>query len=256
MPVGAPLSHLYDELSLLEETGLNPYDEERRKQEELSLLGGTGQALLGGLGMLGMVLDTPGHIVRSILGGSNPLTGLLDQEKRFYGDDLLKAWGVQNNPTGIVGELGLEIALDPLTYLTGGLSAAAKTNRATKLLTKTGLLRKIGDIVPVGRTKSLDLLDRMRTVVPGAASGLEASLKDLVKGAKGVFEKGGKKVAGIDEVVNFSKREIDHIEKWAKLGLATEAGKKSGIGHRQLKSMMTVEDYMTFHPEDLQQQIG
>ena len=221
--------------------GLTQEELRRRKEEELSLLEGTGQQVLGGLGMAATFLDTPGHIVRSILGGSNPLTGLFNADKRFYGDDLLESWGIDNNPTGIVGELGIEILTDPLTWLTGGLGAMSRSNQATKALGKLGVLRKASDIVPMGRKKALDILDTAReglarssdfgnVLIPADAFDLEA----LKKAAQ-----------ASDKLL---PRELDHIDDWLEFGLKAEEGvNKTGIGHRKLRRMMTPGDVLDRH---------
>lgn len=63
--------------------------------------------------------------------GWNDIPGLgtlnLLNEQNHHGSDLLKQWGVDNPNVQRWGGLGLDMAFDPLTYLTGGSSAAMKS---------------------------------------------------------------------------------------------------------------------------------
>src|SRR5690606_21165650 len=86
--------------------------------------------------------DTPGAVVRNTLAGTNPLQGLFDFDERTSGRQLLETWGVldpnqEGLDAGDVGGFGAEILFDPLTYLTGGLTAAGK------LAKKSGALRHL-----------------------------------------------------------------------------------------------------------------
>lgn len=93
------------------------------------------------------LLDLPGSIVRDVIGGQG-LLGSIDQvispfspENRLTGRDLLRKWGAvgpQDNWGNWAAGTGLEIATDPLTFLTQPLSAGGKLARATGLLSKVG----------------------------------------------------------------------------------------------------------------------
>lgn len=120
--------------------------------DDPSLLRAAGDATLGGLSMFGNALDLPGSMVRDVLtwlpGGiaaRNPLDQLLSpfsDKNRTTGEEILQNAGLyddgQNDgmlaSTGkFVGSVGLEIALDPLTYLTGGiLPALSKSGKLAK----------------------------------------------------------------------------------------------------------------------------
>lgn len=105
--------------------------------------------MLSGVQFVGNVLDTPGAILRNILALRNPLQGLFDFEQRTTGRQLAEKWGwVEPNKPGLdsgdaVG-VGVEVAFDPLTWVTFGASApltqagkAAKASGALKLFDNT-----------------------------------------------------------------------------------------------------------------------
>lgn len=135
-------------------------------------------------------LATPGALVRTGLGA---LTGNYkegDLSKSFSGEgpstaDLMERAGVGNaslsdalpgmysesgnewlkfkkggplDPTarGTAGFVG-DVALDPLTYLSGGLSAAAKAGKGGELLNKLQLLDKTGALNTAGKTANVVL---------------------------------------------------------------------------------------------------
>jgi hypothetical protein len=93
------------------------------------------------------VLDTPGAMVRSAVGGGNPLAAAVDQDARIYGRDLLRQWGMigpEDTWGNLAGGIGVEMALDPLNAVLGLGSAArarhvakiAKANKATQAANK------------------------------------------------------------------------------------------------------------------------
>lgn len=113
---------------------------------------------LSGLATVGNVLGVPGAMVRSAIGGKNPLTPLLHPisgEGRVEGRDLLRQHGLvgKKDTWGNWGAgLAVDIATDPLTYIGGPLSAITKGGKvaraagflddAAKVATATG--RKTG----------------------------------------------------------------------------------------------------------------
>lgn len=124
-----------------------------------SILRSLGRKTLSGISTVGSLLDLPGSSVRDLLTGNNPLDQWIDpfnEQKRASGRDLLTQYGItsQNKETGFdyknPGELaqdtaGLaaEIALDPMTYLTFGLSAVGKGGRVAKA---AGVLDKAQEV--------------------------------------------------------------------------------------------------------------
>lgn len=115
------------------------------EQDDTGLVGKIADGALTAVGALGNVLDLPGSSVRDILQGKNPFDQWLDPlshtEKgtSSTGRDLLETYGMRKNKeTGWVpledpGEFArdaagfvAELALDPLAWITGGMSGAAK----------------------------------------------------------------------------------------------------------------------------------
>ncbi len=118
---------------------------------------------LGGLSMLGNLLDIPGSMVRDALtwipGGiaaRNPLDQLLSplsDQNRTTGEELLRLDEWQPDSWyGSVGKFGAgmaaEIALDPLTYMT--LGGTALTKMGGQLASRAGMM---GDAVSVANRK-------------------------------------------------------------------------------------------------------
>ena len=126
---------------------------------------GTGYTapVLETVGAFGNLLDVPGSVVRDFLtwvpGGipmRNPGDQLLpwnwtSSEGRTTEEELLESGGFYDDGPAddrstltsigrFVGELGLGIALDPLTYTSGGLTAAFKASKAASGLKRAGLV--------------------------------------------------------------------------------------------------------------------
>jgi len=116
------------------------------------------QPVLGVAGGLANILDIPGSMVRDVLTLNNPFDQLLtpaSPENRVTGEEMLEQYGVYDDDPNaqrgflksagrFVGGLGVEIALDPLTWLTGGLGAGLKAfdqgGDAMRQLSKMGLV--------------------------------------------------------------------------------------------------------------------
>jgi len=127
---------------------------------EESMLGVVGDAGLSALGYVGTTLDKPGASIRGLLAGSpreafnfvpfSDTIGITDgAQNNPSGRDLLEGWGLapKNKPGAFnsvedflwdAAGFGLEIATDPLTYVTGGivpvLNKLGKTAKATNAL--------------------------------------------------------------------------------------------------------------------------
>lgn len=90
---------------------------------------------LSGLATIGNVFGTPGSMVRNALAGENPLTPLmhpLSGEGRVEGRDLLRRNGLigkKDTWGNFAGGLAVDIATDPLTYLTGPMGALTKSGK-------------------------------------------------------------------------------------------------------------------------------
>lgn len=140
------------------------------KNDRPSLLRQIAGKVMSPLAAVGNLLDLPGSSVRDVLTGQNPFdqyaTPFRD-ENRTTGRDVLSQYGLTtpNDPnrwewSDVGGFLG-EVALDPLTYMSGGLSGVGKALRGTGKATH---LAKIGlpftrMEVPVGKGAA-QLLDK------------------------------------------------------------------------------------------------
>jgi hypothetical protein len=129
--------------------------------EEETFLSSLGKGGLSGLAMVGNVLDTPGAFIRDSLAGENPFLNIFNPSERTTGRELARDYGLigrQNNWGNFAGGFAAEVALDPLTWLSGGASALAKGGQVAK---RAGLLGDVakasGKGARVGRmTTNLD----------------------------------------------------------------------------------------------------
>lgn len=123
--------------------------QESDPEQKRSLLGKLGDSALSGLSMAGNLLDTPGSMVRDTLGGQNPFDQLLSphtDRNRLTGRDLARKAGLAGRKdtwANWAGGLGVEIATDPLTYLTLGASAVGKGGKVAKA---AGLMDDVGRV--------------------------------------------------------------------------------------------------------------
>ncbi len=143
-----------------------PYMTPEEEESVLSALGGVG---LSALQVVGGALDTPGSIIRggvSLASGGEfgDIRGLKD---RVYGRDLLRQWGMagsQDNWANWTGGLALDLALDPLTYVTGGTFGAAKKGMGW-------IARHIGTLQPLSAVQrtSTNLMGSINRMVDSTA---------------------------------------------------------------------------------------
>jgi hypothetical protein len=109
-------------------------------EQERSVLGTLRDKSIGTLAAVGNVLDLPGSMVRDVATGNNPLDQLLpwnwtSSDNRATGRDLARQFGMAGRRDtwgNAIGGFGLEVALDPLTYMTFGASALGKSGQAAK----------------------------------------------------------------------------------------------------------------------------
>lgn len=115
-------------------------------EEEDSLLGDLAGAGTSALGLIGDILGTPGGVIRNIAAGrfEDVLPGILDPERRISGRDLAQQYGlVGDNHEGfdlgdVVG-FGTEVALDPLTFIGGGITKAGTVAKSLGKFPKKSL---------------------------------------------------------------------------------------------------------------------
>lgn len=150
-------------------------------EEASSLLG----MVMGGLSAVGNIADLPASSARDILSGENPFDQWLSPisaENRTRGVDMLRNMGLADDEDtwgNFAGGLAMEIALDPLIWLTGPLGTFAKGSKAAtagKAASKAGGKAGILSPVPGKAVRSFkgseDLADAAKyfkeTVKPGS----------------------------------------------------------------------------------------
>lgn len=142
------------------------------EEEKSGLLGTLANMGASGLATAGWLLDTPGAFVRGLLAGK-PLSVFGSSEDRVTGRELARQWGMadkEDNWNNFTGGIGLEIALDPLTYASLGFSALGKG-----ALTQAGKAAKYAGLL---RNEALDSVARVNRF--RQAKGLAAHADDFV----------------------------------------------------------------------------
>lgn len=120
------------------------------RENSLSTLSATGNAL-----------DLPGSMVRDVVAWKNPFDQLLTpfhSINRTTGRDLARKWGIARKRDtwgNAIGGMGVEMALDPLTYATLGASALGKAGRAAKA---AGLMDDLGRVAARKAGKPLGMV--------------------------------------------------------------------------------------------------
>ena len=132
---------------------------------------------LDAIGGLGNLLDLPGSMVRDAVMLRNPFDQLLTPTKsvnRTTGEEMAEAIGafddgpsenrsLLTNVGRFAGGLGIEVALDPLTYLTGGLAStirgAGKGASSARALKKIGVLDNLDLYNKAGKGKRVSALE-------------------------------------------------------------------------------------------------
>lgn len=108
------------------------------QEQEQGIVGNLRDNSLTMLGAIGNTLDLPGSMVRDVVAWKNPFDQILSpfsDKNRTTGRDLARKWGIakkRDTYGNFWGGLGIEAALDPLTYATLGGSALSKAGIAAK----------------------------------------------------------------------------------------------------------------------------
>ena len=184
--------------------GLAPGQEEAEQDLLDDLYGGA----LTGVSYAADTADTPGNWIREMLVGNNPFGHTFDPGKRVTGKDLWRHWTGEDS--GFWGGMAVEIATDPLTYLTGGLGAIGKAGKIAK---GAGLISKSDDLVRIAAKKALKFKNA-------------DDLGDLAKVATTALDK-------------------KHSKQWVKLGEELSGG-GVGIGPRRARDMLSPRDLITY----------
>ncbi|MCA9233068.1 MAG: hypothetical protein KDA57_20645 [Planctomycetales bacterium] len=141
-------------------------------EEQPHGFGGTMMNLASGAANL---FDLPGSMVRDVVAMQNPFDQLLSPfsgENRTSGRDLARQFGAASNEDtwgNFFGGAGIEMALDPFTYGTLGLSSLTKGFRARRAAKATSGNRamSLAESAPVqpaamaSRSASMDLADEL-----------------------------------------------------------------------------------------------
>lgn len=132
----------------------DPFEPRIAAEDESTLLQDLGGGVVGGLSAVGNLLDLPGSMVRDVLSQGtsapqNPFDQLLSpfsDRNRITGRDLLRGYNMVQGPDTWANwgaGLAVDIATDPLTYLTlGGAPTLTAAGKAAK--TSGTLARGIG----------------------------------------------------------------------------------------------------------------
>lgn len=167
-------------------------------EEERSIAQKVGNVALGGISAIGNALDLVGSSVRDLAAFENPLDQWLSPfspDNRTTGRDLLRKYGLVSSKDSIsnfVPSMALEIATDPLTYLTFGASkmvgGGGKAAKAVGLLgdVEAVAAKKVTGATgrPIGRTEALmrtSLRDNLEHAIQRDFEGKVPNLNDVAK---------------------------------------------------------------------------
>ena len=223
---------------------------ETTPEEEESIARRAGRIALGGIGAVGNFLDVPGSMVRDVVAGENPLDQLLhpfSSTNRTTGRDLTRKWGLAGSKDtwgNFLGGLGVDIALDPLTYVFP-FGAATKAGRLVKQAGVSGNVRaiaaktakaKVGTFGPRQAAVRTTLSDVLRHSTPEEVSAIQTAaakqginLTDLAdEPLRGMFGLGvlgsPKKVMGFGPKAEKFASQLDEV------GRTIRYGKIPGLG--------------------------
>jgi hypothetical protein len=151
--------------------------------------------------------------------GDIPLVGALHGMDKGWkrGEDILgDEAGVDNKFAKIAGGIGIDIALDPLTYLTGGLSAATKLGKAAELAKIAELSKGLG----IGG-KFKNSAKFLETAQNAMKAGMISKYTDAGTGALKVSEKlidktVSKKIAEMADAIKTARNTTynSHVNDW------------------------------------------
>jgi hypothetical protein len=142
------------------------------REEKSGLLSSLAQMGSSGLATAGWLLDTPGALVRGILAG-DPLSVFGSSDDRVTGRELLRQYGMVGDEDtwgNFAGGVAAEAFLDPLTYMSLGLSQLGKgaLGQAGKATQAAGLLRNeaVDSAARVNRVRQARNLQPYQDAIP------------------------------------------------------------------------------------------
>lgn len=215
----------------------------RKKKDELldvpesqSLLGRAGGAALSGLAMVGNVLDVPGSMVRDLVSLENPFDQLMSpwsDKNRVTGRDLNRRMGLAGPKDSYAnwwGGFATEIATDPLTYLTGGLTKAGQVAAKAGISTTDDVLRAAGKLAAATAADGADDLiteaGKAATFIGKRKAFRTTTPADILRGA-------GDNAKSLDEAFDVAARStIPGIDDARIAALKNEKLSTGGIGFK------------------------
>jgi ADP-Ribosyltransferase in polyvalent proteins len=177
-----------------QENGLQPaVPQPEQKQGWGAWAGGMA---LNTIGAVGNVLDLPGSSVRDVISGKNPLDQWLDpfgrdaQNNRTDGRTMLRNAGLvgkEDNWKNFIGGIGLEIALDPTTWV--GAGALTRAGAAMKSLGVNG--KKFKSVAKEMAEMGNDVVTKPKssTWIGNWVGGLTQTPSQIFKHAERIVEK-------------------------------------------------------------------
>lgn len=180
-------------------------------EEEISLTRSLANKTLGGVSAAGNLLDIPGSMVRDVLAWENPLDQLLSPmspQNRTSGRDLLEQYGMLGrNRKGLdwgdVGGFGVEVALDPFTWLSFGAGAVSRGGKAARAagIASGDIARmaskKVGREVGKREARMITKLDDVLVANPAKRDAITLALgKGNMEAGKRLLQSEGDKALG------------------------------------------------------------
>ena len=199
------------------------------------IVGQASNAALGGLSAVGNLLSLPGSMVLDALSFRNPLDQLLSPfspDNRTTGKDILRNFGVVGKGDSLastIAGMGVELALDPMTYLSLGINAG---------------------LTPSGKAaKAIGLMD----MAPHIATARMLPERQLFPGSKLIDKVAEAVTPSPDKVTIASKLEkklpLTMAEKGFKAGIKPTNRPMGQIGPRQAAREETLNSLLAGLPE-------
>lgn len=172
------------------------------------LLGKAEQGSGGLISDIAWLLDTPGAMVRGALSGTGAIEALgQTSEERTDGRELLRQAGLagsDDNWGNFLGQIGTEIALDPLSMLSGPIKALSP---AGKIAAKAGLLNRAPELLSRKyiATKGVGMAPELASrAAKGAANIGEAASLTNVAGRPLVGRRAAQRYGTLQDLVEYA----------------------------------------------------
>lgn len=198
-------------------------------EDEESIARKVGRTAVGGIGAIGNFLDVPGSMVRDVFAGENPLDQLLhpfSSQNRVSGRDLARKWGLAEESDtwgNFAGGLGVDIAMDPLTYI----FPFGTATKAGRLVKEAGLAGNVQNIAAKAARANVGTFGKRQAAVRTTLQDvLQHSTPDEVRALQTVATKRG---------VNLTELADERLRGMFGLGILGSAKKVMGFGPKAEK---------------------